>query len=351
MEKKKRVTIKELAREAGVSVGAASTVLSGCTSTNVHVSEETRQRVLRVAEALHYVPNVTARAMQSRRSYLLGFFYSMRNHYLQAGILRGLREVCRNQGCDIIIYPAEDVEEERLNLTSAHAGTLDGVVTIPFIDGDVNLELYRRLHAAGTPVIQLLSQLDSRFPCLMRDYRRIGREAVLRLAALGHRRIGLMLFANYLDRRVGPNSWGLHQGALDARQECGAEVILYPLSTSHLRVDMIRGADAITARLLGEDPRPTALVTVSSNLAYGAFACLTRAGLSVPGDISLIACGDDTEPFWQLAPNLTIFPIPLEEFGRQSAEFCLGRRKAEELNTRIYLPMREGDTICPPAKA
>ena len=150
------ITIKEVARLAGVSVGSVSTVFSK-KDTNVHLSAETRERILKVARENHYVPNITARAMQSRKSYLLGFFYRASNWYLLSGILQGIRQVCSLYDYDIIVYPSGSLAEEKYNLESSHVNQLDGIITIPLLEnGRDNQEIYHDFGKREIPVVQLL---------------------------------------------------------------------------------------------------------------------------------------------------------------------------------------------------
>ena len=155
----KRMTIKDIARLAGVSVGAVSTAFSK-KSSNVHLSEATREKIFQVARENHYIPNIAARSMQTRKSYLLGFFYRMDNAYLQTKILRGIREICMKHEYDIIVYPCESLEDERYYLETLHVNQLDGIITIPILEnGKTNEVLYRRLADRGIPVIQILADL------------------------------------------------------------------------------------------------------------------------------------------------------------------------------------------------
>ena len=180
-----RITIKEIARLAGVSVGAASTAFSR-KRTNVHLSGETRQRILRIARENHYVPDMTARAMQARKSYLLGFFYRASNWYLLSGLLQGIRQVCSLHDYDIIVYPSGSLAEEKYNLESSHVNHLDGIITIPLLeDGEDNASVYRSLQEREIPVVQLLADFWPDLPMIGRNYRRIGAEAVRTLAAKG----------------------------------------------------------------------------------------------------------------------------------------------------------------------
>ncbi len=339
------ITIKEVARLAGVSVGSVSTVFSK-KDTNVHLSAETRERILKVARENHYVPDMTARAMQARKSYLLGFFYRASNWYLLSGLLQGIRQVCSLHDYDIIVYPSGSLAEEKYNLESSHVNHLDGIITIPLLeDGEDNESVYRSLLEREIPIVQLLADFWPDLPMIGRNYRKIGTEAVRALAARGHRHIGIMIFDNYNDPVAGCNNRELMQGVQEGIRECGAELEIYPLDSVVTKATQIQNADRVTEQLIHSRKRPTALITVSSNLAYGAYACFMRHNVSVPQDISLLACGDDTEPFWQLAPDLAYFPVPLLQMGRLSAEYCLGMKTVRNTHELLFEPLIEGKTI------
>ena len=339
------ITIKEIARLAGVSVGSVSTVFSK-KNTNVHLSAETRERILKVARENHYVPNITARAMQSRKSYLLGFFYRASNWYLLSGILQGIRQVCSLYDYDIIVYPSGSLAEEKYNLESSHVNQLDGIITIPLLEnGRDNQAVYHDFGKREIPVIQLLADFWPDLPMVGRDYRKTGKEAVRVLAARGHRHVGLMIFDNYHDPVGGCNNRELLLGIQSGAEECGVTLEIYPLDSDVRRENLIQNADLLTENLIRSRKRPTALITASSNLAYGAYACFQRHNVSVPADISLLACGDDTEPFWQLAPDLAYFPVPLRQLGRLSAEYCLEPKTPQSGRELLFSPLVEGKTI------
>ena len=340
-----KITIKEIARLAGVSVGAASTAFSR-KRTNVHLSSETRQRILQVARENNYVPDMTARAMQAGKSFLLGFFYRASNWYLLSGLLQGIRQVCSLHDYDIIVYPSGSLAEEKYNLESSHVNHLDGIITIPLLeDGEDNESVYRSLQEREIPVVQLLADFWPDLPMIGRNYRKIGTEAVRALAARGHRHIGIMIFDNYNDPVAGCNNRELMLGIQSGAAECGVTLEIYPLDSDVTRANLIQNADRLTEKLIRSRKRPTALITASSNLAYGAYACFQRHNVSVPADISLLACGDDTEPFWQLAPDLAYFPVPLLQMGRLSAEYCLGMKTVRNTHELLFEPLIEGKTI------
>ena len=342
----KRITIKDIARLAGVSVGAVSTAFSKKNS-NVHLSEATREKIFRIARENSYIPNIAARSMQTKKSYLLGFFYKMENSYLTANILRGIRKICMKYDYDIIVYPCESLEDEKHNLETLHVNQLDGIITIPVLeDGKTNEALYRKIAQQGIPVVQILADLWSDIAMIGRDYPYIGYHAVKELYEKGHRHIGTVIFHNYMDRKTGLNSALLMDGIKLGAEKFGVRMEIFPLAPCNSLQSYFQMAERATEKILQERDCPSALIAASGRLAYGIYSCLNRHNLRVPEDVSLLACGDDSEQFSQLALNLSYFSVELEQIGILSAQYCLEREKNFPLKQLLVSPFCEGDTIC-----
>ena len=344
---KDNVTIYDIARLAGVSVSAASTAFSRHPS-STRLSEKTRQRIFDVARENNYVPNISARATRSRKSFLLGFFYRMRNSHLLGGILRGIRSVCREKDYDIIVYPSESLAEEARNLQSPHVYHLDGVISVPVLeDGKSNSALYQNLSSRGIPLIQLLVDLLPGIPFIGRDYRRIGQEAVMALHSRGHRRIAAMVFSNYRDPVGGAGNWALTEGLQDAASKMDVKLTIHPIAPSDNDAQhYVRNAEATMEEVLSQIQRPTALIAASGLLAAGAYTCCVRHGVAVPSELSLLACGDDAEALLWNSPEIACFPVPLEEMGRQCAEYCLAEKESPLIGRHLlYRDYCPGETL------
>ena len=157
-----------------------------------------------------------------------------------------------------------------------------------------------------------------------------------------------MIFANYHDPVSGGNNWRLMQGIQEGVSECGIQLDIFPLETDIAKNSLMQNAaEAAEQLIIQSRKRPTALITASSNLAYGAYAGFMRHRWSIPQDIALLACGNDTEPFLQLAPDLAYFPVPLQQIGELSAEYCLGLHSMENTRELLFLPLNEGKTLGP----
>ncbi|MBR2427642.1 MAG: LacI family DNA-binding transcriptional regulator [Lentisphaeria bacterium] len=344
----RKVTIKDIARLAGVSIGSVSTVFSK-KNTNVHLSPETRKKILKIAEQYNYKPNVAARAIQANKSYLLGFFYTTNNWYLQNRLLRGIRQVCSLRDYDIIVYPSDNLAEETYNLQTSHVTHLDGIITIPVLENDqTNQTAYEALANRGIPVVQVLVDFWKQIPVFTRDYIKVGYEAVRALYEYGHRDIGLIVFDNYPNPTHAPGSWGIVKGSQMAAADFGVTVRLCPVNSKYEREMYSKSSEEVTSALLETADCPTALIATSCYLAYGAYSAMLKHDISIPGDMSLITCGDDAEPFGQFVPNLAKFPTALEELGRMSAEYCLSEPEDRSvLRQLVYSDLIPGDTLGP----
>lgn len=341
----KRMTIKDIAQIAGVSVGAVSTAFSK-KSSNVHLADETREKIFRVAKEYHYIPNITARSMQSQKSYLLGFFYRTNNAFLQTNLLRGIRKACYEYDYDIIVYPCDSLEEEAHNLQTLHVSQLDGIITIPILEeAKTNEALYRSLVNRGIPLVQLLADVWEDLPAITRDYRKIGYNAAKILYEKGHRHIGMLLFSNYTDRKLGIGNASLADGVQQGISEFGQELEIFTVDCNADRSGYFSAADMATGKILQLSRRPTALITASGLLAYGAYCCLKRNGVEVPAEVSLLACGEDSEQFGLFTPNLSYFPVELEKIGYQSAKYCLEKEKTFPLKQLISSTYCEGEMV------
>ncbi|MDD5727722.1 MAG: LacI family DNA-binding transcriptional regulator [Victivallales bacterium] len=339
----KALTIKDIAKHAGVSIASASIAFSNKKS-NIRLSEKTRRRILAVAEKYNYSPNVTAKAFQAQKSFLLGFFFGSPNWYIQMGILQGIRSVCHKYDYDIIVYPAANTEEAKHNLQSARVRELDAILTISSA-ASANLNEYRKLAALGIPIVQLINRISDEFPLIGQDYYKIGYNAVEQLVKCGHRRIGHVCSSLYENKEGGQDSWLIANGCRDAAAEYGVELRLYPV-TRKTYADDFREAETVINSILKSPQIPTALIMRSLRFMYAAYNIFIRQDIRIPEDISLLCCGNYTESFFPSDFDPACYEVPLFEIGMEAAKKCLDMPDAfpgKEL--LLYSPPTKGNTI------
>ncbi|NHZ72623.1 MAG: substrate-binding domain-containing protein [Aquificales bacterium] len=309
---KDRITLKDVANQAGVSYQTVSKVLKG----QGNVSADTKARIQAVVEELGYRPNIRARNLRVQRSHLIGYSWQpeppdLYNPILEK-FLQSIIEVAERQDHHILTFAwqqkPDQLEKYRRLIQS---GRVDGLI-LSSIDFD-------------DPRITCLMELDFPFVAFGRanpdwDFAYIDvdgetglRQVTEHLLALGHRRIAVLAWLE--SSRTGEDRL---QGYYQAMQQAG-------ISLEEGWIE--RGENIVSAgydgakRLLQRPPaeRPTALIGMSDTLAIGAINAVHHLGLTVGRDVS-ISGFDDTPLSQYLQPPLTTVRQPIWEIGQRSIE-------------------------------
>ncbi|HZQ65993.1 MAG TPA: LacI family DNA-binding transcriptional regulator [Gaiellaceae bacterium] len=297
------MTIRDIARAAGVSVATVSRVING----RPDVSPQTRDAVLRVARQHNFTTNRSARALSVGRTGLVGFTLPWVDQNYFTGILSGAAEALYEQEQRIVLCPTHHEHDREVTLLERLMnGTTDGAIVL--LPEESNDEL-RRLQEVGYPfvVADPRQPLDEGIPAVSASHLAGARAATDHLLRLGHRRIGLITgFPGWTateERREG------YKAALAA-----AAVPFLPELVVEGEFDAETGYTAARRLLELPDP-PTAIFASNDNMAAGALRAAAERGLSVPGQLSVVGF-DDTELARILSPQLTTVRQPMEELGR-----------------------------------
>ena len=128
MRKTKRVTIKDIAELAGVSKATASLVLNG-RGKELHVAQETRERVLSIAQQRHYQPSIHARSLRDNRSHTIGLVVPEITNYGFAVFSHELETLCREAGVQLLISCTdENPSQETMVVNNMIARQVDGLI-------------------------------------------------------------------------------------------------------------------------------------------------------------------------------------------------------------------------------
>ncbi len=295
------VTLRDIAREAGVSVSVASRVLNKDLS--LRTRPDTRQRVERIALELGYHPNHGARSLRLARTAAIAFVVPEVNNAIFSEVIRGVEDGATELGLDVLVGSGQ-----RLDPTSGFLGRLDaqrrvdGFLIQP---GDTEDPDQPGLSTAvSSPSVWLNTRRAAGSVYL--DNRAAGMVAAQHLLDLGHTRIGL------LGGR--PESYTAREreaGVADALRAAGAD--LREEWVRRAGYGPVEGAEA-AASVLALADRPTAVVVSNVNAAIGALSAAREHGIRIPEDLSVIAVHDVW--FAEYAqPRLTVVRMPLYEMG------------------------------------
>jgi DNA-binding LacI/PurR family transcriptional regulator len=300
-----RVTMRDVARRAGVSQPLVSLVIAG--SPTARVAEATRARILAAARELGYRPNVVAQALVQRRSYSMGVIVpDLRNPFF-TDVVSGVERVAAGQGYAVLLCDAAEVTVER-HLDALRARQIDGVIIDAIGAASVSADLLADLN------VVLIDAPSAAFPGVASDAAGAGRLAAEHLLKLGHRRIGYL----------GPASdtWAFRmreRGVVQALRDAGVPIRPDDLRRAAPTPDGGRGA---AKTLLARPDHPTAIVCANDLMALGALKACAIAGIAVPADLSVVGC-DDIETARLVTPELTTVHVPARGLGARAARMLL----------------------------
>ena len=303
-------TLKDVAKEAGVSVGMASRVLGDYGS----FSDATRVRVVEAARVLAYRPNAVARSLRVGRTKAIGLAVTNLSSYHWITFIRGVEAAASSHGYQVILgHTGDDPARERDHIRALYQRNVDGLIMAPTMENEARV---RDLVDAGFPVVLTESSSTTiKAPCINIADERAAYSATSYLLGLGHERIGMLAgdlaLASGVDRLRG------YQEALRAR---GLPSDAALVGHGEYRFEP---AFAETDRLMGLPEPPTALLVSNETMLGATLQCLKERGLRVGEDVSLIAFDD---PPWAtfVSPSITTIRTPRVRMGTMAVNMLVG---------------------------
>ncbi len=326
MTKPSNVTIRDVAKKAGVSVATVSRVLNN----SALVTDETRNRIQSIAEKLHYVPNASARGLSTRRSDIIGLLLPAVNGDFFSEVIRGADQAAQERGFHFLVSSHHNDLTEIQTELQAISGRVDGLLLMSPNQNPHTLR--KNILPASLPVVLLNcppggEPIDS----LTVDNRTGAFEIVQHLIGHGHTRIAIIKgLGQNIDARERLEGYRL------ALRKNGCERV------SALEVegsfDESSGYDAVPA-ILNLRPRPTAVFAANDAMAVGALSALLDAGVNVPGELALVGF-DDTPVARYVTPSLTTVHVPISDLGslamKKIADILQGGKRTKR--EHIVLP-------------
>jgi len=334
------VTIRDVARRAGVSVATASRVLNG----KLIVKAETRDRILAVMDEIGFTPSPAARRLSLGRTLTVGVVVSFLTRPQAAERIRGIDAVLSDSELDMVIYNVESVTKRDHYLgTLARARRADGLLVLSLPPTE---DAIPALSEGPVPVVFV----DVHTPSIAAMSRVVGDDsagggiAARHLVDLGHTRIAFI--GDAIENPFGfTSSRDREAGAM--RELAMRGITVPPGWIGHAAHGRYQAREQ-ALRILASDDRPTAIVAASDTQALGVIAAARERGLHVPDDLSVIGY-DDIEAADYV--GLTTIRQQLFESGRRGAEILLAEiesRKVEPTVARLAPELVVRATTAPP---
>lgn len=289
-----RTTLRDVAKEAGVSTGAVSLILNGRPN---RLSAETRDAVLAAAQKLHYVPNQNARSLVTNRTTLIALIVPDIENMYFASLARCIEEECQKQGYSLLIANSNDSRDTESNLIQRLTSRdVDGLMFIPSNESyDYIDQMRTQLETVPCPVT-FIDRMVAADWCdsVGFDNRQGGRLAAQCLLDAGHTRIGCITGDKHA--KSSSSRWLGFARRLD---EAGVTLDPDLQVAGDYRVDSgYRGADQII------DGGATAVFCCNDLMALGFLNRLRERGLDCPHDMSVIGY-DNILPRFGLQTEVT----------------------------------------------
>lgn len=306
-----QVTVRDVAQKAGVSISTVSRVLTG----SARVSPELRQRVIDAVEELGYRPNALARGLRMRRTAVIGLLIPDISNPFFGQLARVVEDAANNRGYSILLCNSQNSRAREVQyLDLLRQQQVDGVLVVA--SGAMGEELEEFFKLTGAAVLALDRRIPQfKGPWIGGDPYPGARQAVQHLLDLGHRNIGLVRGVEgniSSDERYKALNRALVEAGLP--EERWTWVGEYTLETGI--------AAGLALAELPAQKRPTAVIATSEFSAYGLIEGVSRHGISVPDQLSVV--GYDNTAFAEVfRPPLTVIAQPIEEMGELAVDFIL----------------------------
>jgi DNA-binding LacI/PurR family transcriptional regulator len=324
MSPQSQSTIRDVAREARVSVATVSRVLND----PQRVRLKTREKVLKAMDHCHYVYNALAGSLSARKTTMLGVVVPTITNPIFARVTKGIQDYAAQNGYSILLGNTDYNEENELHLINLfQEKRIDGVI---FNGPWRSAPLILRMKSTNLPFVitwQKVKDKDVNFVAF--DNFRSAYHSVEYLIGLGHRRIGMIAGKFSISERA-LLRWKAYRKCLG-----DYDLPYEPRYVLEKGYSFPEGEEAM-ACLLDLPSRPSAVFCGNDILAIGAIVEAKKKGLRIPEDLSITGF-DDMEISAFYDPPLTTVAVPAYEMGRMAAKILIENLRGESSKPQQYM--------------
>ncbi|WP_020400185.1 LacI family DNA-binding transcriptional regulator [Kordiimonas gwangyangensis] len=324
---KTKLTINDIARLANVSKKTVSRVIND----SPRVRAETRDRIKAIIAEHDFSPDLQARALAFRRSFLVAMIYDNPSPQYVVNMQRGILDTLEDTAYQLVVRPCDRNAPRFYEAMQAflEQQRLFGAILPPSVSEDEKVA--ELLRAANCPYVRIASVvLDEPDRMIWTHDAEGAAQAARHIAKLGHTRIahirGLETFRSSHERLRGFKS-GLAEHGLDLPDD----MVIEGGYTFDSGVECAR-------ILLSRTDRPTAIFAGNDEMALGVYQVAREMKLRVPYDVSIVGF-DDTPIASRVSPTLTTVKLPIREMGKSAAAMLLAPADAPKRTEPIsFMP-------------
>ena len=332
-------TIKDIARETGLSLATISKYINGG-----NLREKNRIAIENAIKKLDYHVNEYARGLKSKKSRTVGVVLPELADLFNMKIVSVIERALQENGYSVIICDSQkNLDQEARSVEFLLNKQVDGIINIPM--GNVSKHL-RPAVEHNIPILLLdrpLEDLNGIASCVLIDNQGAARMAVRRLLEAGHRKIGIV---------VGPAEFYTAQmrlqGYREALEEYGVPFEERLVARAGLTVE---GGYRQVRKLLKDAKDMTAVFVTNYEMTLGALIALNKEGIQIPQELSIVGFDNIMDLSRVFRPSLTIISQPMEQIGLQAARLMLerlsGDASAAPMTVTLSASLREGESVQP----
>jgi LacI family transcriptional regulator len=320
-----RVSVREVAAEAGVSIGTVSRVLNQ----SGYASADVRRRVQEAVERLGYEPDFTARHLRTGHSRTIGYLLQSIANPFAAIHLSEVERLSQAAGYSVLIGTSDRPARDRELVAFFENRRLEGIIASTaseYADARDN-----PFAATKLPIVLLDREIPGPFDQVLVAHEQGIRQVMDYLFSLGHRRVAL--FASGPRLRPGREKLRGYKAAL------AAAGLAYDERLVQLTDSWLESSRDPMQRMLRLDDPPTAIIAVGTQLLSGAIHVLHESGLAIPRDVSVVGIGT-LETLELMVPPVTALRYPFHQSAEAAVKMMLERidKSAPPEPRRIVIP-------------
>ncbi len=320
--KKKGVSLKDIARQAGVSPATASFVLNG-KQKQYRVSDEVAERIRNVARELDYTPNGFAKSLRDGTSHTIGVIVSDISNQFFADIVRQIETYAENEGY-MALFASSDESASKLSelVDRMLSKEVDGMILVPCAGSD---DTVRKLIEKDVPLVLIdryIPKLKTNYVCL--NNRKSGYDATAHLLKNGFSKIGFLCYGSDMSN-MKDRAEGYRQAMTDAghKDDINVKFVDFTVMEKSCR----KGVDALLEN--GAD----AVVFATNSIAVQSLYYLNERGIRIPDDLGVVSFDSGSAFDFFYAP-LTYIMQPLESMAKKAVEILLEHLHAKDSLTQ-----------------
>jgi len=323
---KKKVTLKQIAKELDVSISTVSKSLRN----SLEIGEETRLKVQAFAKFYNYKPNNIALSLKNRKTKTIGIIIPEIVHHFFSTVINGIEQVANENGYSVIICLSDDsFDKEVLNLEMLANGSIDGFIMSLSKETQFKGDFHHisEVINQGMPVV-LFDRITNEIICdkVIIDDKLAAYEAVQSLIDKGRKKIALVTTVDYVS--VGKlRTDGYTKALLDNDLPFDENLII--------KIENVDTCEIIISKLL-EDKAIDAVFAVNELFAVTIIKIANKIGLNVPKDLAVIAFTDGIISKYS-TPTITTVSQNGIKMGNRAAKILIDRLESEEEDNENYI--------------